>query len=439
MLAVSNVHQVAIWTAEFSQHWMSWLVYAIVFASPMQVLVYSGVIILVGLIDLVTFVTASSELGSAMITFYAICWNLFQWASEEDRAPAYVPKRLRGTKPYQRWVLIRASAAAAAVRRGAQAIKSVIADIVQSHERTVQETVRSIPNGDRWDDEDGPYTTAANKHAKGSAPSMLWDIDKTNQHHGPTTFQLFMRFLHALKGGAGLGWSEGSPIVAMQLVLLSLSGSFNNGSRDHSYDTDSVLIAIDNCSSRCITNCMQDFIDTPKKVNVSVQGIGGTVMATYKGTIRWAIEDQSGRVHHFLIPDTYFNAATPYRLLSPQHWAAVANDNSPNKRGTWCATYQDAVELFWDQRQFTRVIPLSPRNNIAIVRSAPSFAKLHAFCAEVAQESGQQPIDESELFAMPAAAVSDDDSSQGFPAERDRGIQNAEGSRKDQSSPSCGP
>ncbi|CAB9508477.1 unknown protein [Seminavis robusta] len=291
MLAVSNVHQVATWTVEFSQHWMSWLVYAIVFASPMQVLVYSGVIILVGLIDLVTFVTASSELGSAMITFYAVCWNLLQWASEEDRAPAYVPKRFRGTKLYQRWVLIKASAAAAAVRRGAQAIKSVIAEIVQSHERTVQETVRSIPNGDRWDedDEDGPYTTAANKHAKGSAPSMLWDLDKTNQHHRPTTFQLFMRFLHALKGGAGLGWSEGSPIVAMQLVLLSLSGSFNNSSRDHSYDTDSVLIAIDNCSSRCITNCMQDFIDTPKKVNVSVQGIGGTVMATYKGTVSHAL------------------------------------------------------------------------------------------------------------------------------------------------------
>ena len=82
-------------------------------------------------------------------------------------------------------------------------------------------------------------------------------------------------------------------------------------------------------------------------MDIKVRGIGGTVTATYKGTVEWKIEDNDGKVHVFRITDTYLNEGSPYRLLSPQHWAQVRNDNSPVSRGTWCGTYDDSVELFW--------------------------------------------------------------------------------------------
>ncbi|CAB9521468.1 Retrotransposon protein [Seminavis robusta] len=241
--------------------------------------------------------------------------------------------------------------------------------------------------------------------------TMLWDLSVPRNASAPTIFQLFMRFIHALKAGVGMAITEGNPIVACSLIIWSLSGSTNGNSDDHQYDTDSVIIAIDNCSSRCITNCMHDFIDQPVPVKVSVQGIGGSVTATYKGTVRWAIEDEQGVVHHFLIPDTYYNAATPFRLLSPQHWARAANDNAPRRRGTWCATYEDAVELFWKQRKFKRVIKLSASSNIAMVRSAPSYSKLHTFCSKAREDLGRGPHNEFDLMAMPAAVdVTDDES-----------------------------
>jgi hypothetical protein len=118
---------------------------------------------------------------------------------------------------------------------------------------------------------------------------------------------------------------KGGNLSAARLIMLSMvilkSAMSTVAPCDHYYDSDSFLIAIDNCSSRCITNCMTDYVEPPIRVKVKVNGIGGAVIATHKGTVKWAVEDDHGRRHTWLIPDTYFHESTPYRLLSPQHWA----------------------------------------------------------------------------------------------------------------------
>jgi hypothetical protein len=191
--------------------------------------------------------------------------------------------------------------------------------------------------------------------------------------------------------------------IALSSVFWSLQASAT-AINDHTYDSDSFLIAIDNCSSRCITNSLQDFIGQPTKVQVKVSGIGGAVMATYKGTVKWAIEDDNGRVHTWLIPDTYYNESTPYRLLSPQHWAHTQRDG----RGTWAATYHDAVNLFWKSNRFRRAIPLSPGSNIALLRSAPGFQQFSNFCAHF-DPGDNDPLHEQHLYCMPTTIVSDDE------------------------------
>ncbi len=88
------------------------------------------------------------------------------------------------------------------------------------------------------------------------------------------------------------------------------------------FDSDAKQIAIDNCSSRCLTVSRKDFLPgTVRKCNVSVLGVGGRVQCNVKGTVSWTIEDDQGRSHDIVIPDTPMCPSLPHRLLSPQHWA----------------------------------------------------------------------------------------------------------------------
>jgi hypothetical protein len=95
------------------------------------------------------------------------------------------------------------------------------------------------------------------------------------------------------------------------------------------FDSDSKQIAIDNCSSRCLTVSRRDFLPgTLRKCNVLVSGVGGTTKCEMKGTVKWTVEDNQGRAHDILIPDTPMCEALSHRLLSPQHWAQETEKGS---------------------------------------------------------------------------------------------------------------
>jgi hypothetical protein len=176
------------------------------------------------------------------------------------------------------------------------------------------------------------------------------------------------------------------------------------------YDSDSFIIAVDNCCSRCITNNINDFVGTPIKVDVRVKGIGGSVVATHKGTVKWNIEDDQGKIHSILIPNSYYNKESPYRLFSPQHFSQSADDHFPKQYGTWCGTYDDAIVLHWDQRRYTRTIKLDAASNIGLFSSAPGFSHFSAFCQEISGLNSSPLEEDEEFFAMNSAAeVSDDD------------------------------
>ncbi|CAB9513066.1 Retrotransposon protein [Seminavis robusta] len=426
VLALSDVGAVIRWIAIFSQHWIASLVYGSLFVHPAQLMYQLMHLSVVGTAATIVDAIAFTDFGTQFLVFFVTMRSLLSWALNPPEPRAYVPKRKRGWKPLFHGFERITSAVAGVLKDTLIRGKRTVELLISLNEMAVENsagTPEEASKGDnrfRWSDNDEEFTMKEIRASSSTYPEMLWDLDTPRDQSMPTKFELFMRFLNALKAGAAIASREGNPMVAYSLVMWSLSGATNGSSDDHQYDTDSVLIAIDNCSSRCMTNCMRDFIDSPQKVNVSVQGVGGSVRATYKGTVKWTIEDEDGRTHHFVIPDTYFNPTTPYRLLSPQHWAKVSDDNYPAKRGTWCATYEDAVELFWAQGKFKRVITLSPSSNIALVRSAPAFSKLHAFCAQVRDEVGREPIDEFELMAMPTVAtVSDEESGSGSSDESD--------------------
>ena len=99
-----------------------------------------------------------------------------------------------------------------------------------------------------------------------------------------------------------------------------------------------------------------------------------------QGTVRWKWEDDQGKCHTVDIPNTLYCAELTYCLLSPQHLAAEKQDNSRKPRGTWLATFDDAMVLQWGQRKYQRTIKLSHKNAfVGIMRSAPGYKRSNKF------------------------------------------------------------
>jgi hypothetical protein len=84
-----------------------------------------------------------------------------------------------------------------------------------------------------------------------------------------------------------------------------------------------------------------------------------------EGTLEWPIEDDLGRIHKIQIKNALYVPRSPICLLSPQHWGQQANDEFPNKRGTWVGDYPDCCILYWNQSKFQQTVKYDPRLNVA--------------------------------------------------------------------------
>jgi len=94
------------------------------------------------------------------------------------------------------------------------------------------------------------------------------------------------------------------------------------------FNTDSFDILIDNCCSHTLTNDINDYIEPPvKSSQVRVRGYNGSTNSTMVGTVKWKIKDDKGKVHNFILPNTYYSSSVETRLLSPQHWATALSSD----------------------------------------------------------------------------------------------------------------
>ena len=115
-------------------------------------------------------------------------------------------------------------------------------------------------------------------------------------------------------------------------------------------------------------------------MNANINGVGGAIQLTHKGTIKWSFQGNEGRSHTFLIKDSYYAPNAPCQLLSPQHWSQNTADNA-NGKGTWTATYFNKVKLHWANNRYHRTVDLDPATNIAAICSSPGHLKYGAFHA----------------------------------------------------------
>lgn len=151
------------------------------------------------------------------------------------------------------------------------------------------------------------------------------------------------------------------------------------------FEAEAKSIRIDNCSSKCISNDLKDFIPSSvRKCTMIVKGFKGEqCKATHKGTIKWDWEDDDGMLHTFLIPNSYFMPQAVARLLCPQHWAQENRDDCPLPNGTGCDTNFRAIMLYWQQRSKTRTIPLDTKLNVGVLPMAPEYRTSDFQCAKL--------------------------------------------------------
>ena len=83
------------------------------------------------------------------------------------------------------------------------------------------------------------------------------------------------------------------------------------------------------------------------------------------GTVEWKIKDDNGKVHNFILPNTYYSSSVETRLLSPQHWAQTRKKG----RDTYCVTYHD---LIWNKDKFQITAPLDNRKhrNVGVIKTS---------------------------------------------------------------------
>ena len=146
-----------------------------------------------------------------------------------------------------------------------------------------------------------------------------------------------------------------------------------------SFDSDSQMLMLDDGASACITNNINDFTESPKRVDRKVKGIKGHAQATHRGTVKWYIEDDHGLVHVMMITGAYLIPEATTRILSPQHMAQQANNHCPTAEGTGALTTSKNITLFWAQRRFTKTVPLDPNTNVGLTTTAAGARDFRSF------------------------------------------------------------
>ena len=115
--------------------------------------------------------------------------------------------------------------------------------------------------------------------------------------------------------------------------------------------------------------------------------------------------DDSGKIHTFEIPNSYYVPSCELRLLSPQHWAQTRNP--VDRETTRCITSSVNVYLRWTNgdENYELTLPLNKRgSNVGTLYSHPGQNKYDLFC----QAAAITIADDKDPIALPANVISDD-------------------------------
>ena len=181
-------------------------------------------------------------------------------------------------------------------------------------------------------------------------------------------------------------WMRCMEIISMEVRTNNLKGA-----RSMRFDTDSTRIGIDNRCSGCISHRVEDFEGPLTDTDKTIRGFGGSRISNIKmGTIRWRWLDDSGAVHQFRIPRSFYIPSGNVRLLSPQHWAkAIGRTSREKANSAGEITTGDKTTLFWEDHRYKLTVPMCPKTNVATFQTAPGYKGYHLFCQQAEMDDSQ--------------------------------------------------
>ena len=173
------------------------------------------------------------------------------------------------------------------------------------------------------------------------------------------------------------------------------------------FDTDAKPIGVDNRCSACISPYIEDFIGPLEDTNKTIKRFAGARTNNPKsGTLCWQWSYDSGKIHTFEIPNSYYVPSCELRLLSPQHWAQTRKP--VDRETTRCITSSVNIYLQWTNgdENYELTLPLNKRgSNVGTLYSHPGYNKYDLFC----QAAAITIADDNNPVALPAHLISDDE------------------------------
>ena len=119
------------------------------------------------------------------------------------------------------------------------------------------------------------------------------------------------------------------------------------------FDSDPFIVSVGNHASKTISNqsshLISDFFPLPRQ---HIKGISVQISIKGRGTVRWKIEDDEGRVHTLDIKDTLYVPESPISIICPQYWAQYAKDDFSTRRGKYMANFDYEFVLYCNQRRY---------------------------------------------------------------------------------------
>ena len=147
------------------------------------------------------------------------------------------------------------------------------------------------------------------------------------------------------------------------------------------FDSDSFPVGVDCHASCCMSPSKDDFITNtlvPAHSTVRPYQKGADLNVTHKGTLKWNISDDFGRVHKVQIPNSLLVPDGRQRLLSPQHWASEqlhqSTSNKYDPDSIYSTQYHNRNILKWGPTsQFQKTVYNNRRSNVPVFYTAPGI------------------------------------------------------------------
>jgi hypothetical protein len=155
-------------------------------------------------------------------------------------------------------------------------------------------------------------------------------------------------------------------------ALASIKGD-STSSQVH-FDSNSFPIRIHNHASYCMANSPHLFDNLILSDVGKVNGINEGLAILGKGTFKFSISDDDGKVHCIRIPNSLYLPKLQGCLLSPQHWAQEVGDNE-----TWIGNFAHCCILHWLGGKET--VPFHTSANTPIFHTASSSSTYREFAA----------------------------------------------------------